>query len=121
MEVDNTDACVQQMWRATKIFISHHIARDGRFSAGLRDGLLARGTQAKLATALVPQGKAFALMCADRVGCAHSDWTSCQFDIFATVAGEVLGPILGSIAKLGADDRDHRLSAHGLVSLSKAE
>jgi DNA-binding CsgD family transcriptional regulator len=60
-------------------------------------------------------------MCADKVGCAHSDWTSCQFDIFSTIAGEVLGPILGSIAKLGADDRDHRLSADALFSLSKAE
>lgn len=94
IKVDNFDTAVRLIWLAKHPLVFADI-KESRFGIDLKKALLDTGAESKLVVSLAGARGQIGLLCADRVkGRKHRTWSSKEYDIFSSVAQEVLAPVL---------------------------
>ncbi len=122
IKVDNFDTAVRLIWLAKHPLVFADI-KESRFGIGLKRDLLKIGTEAKLVTALAGSRGPIGLLCADRVqGRRKRSWSGKEYDIFSSVALQVLAPVLDAAQDVTRDKsacRDNMHDALGLLTAAE--
>ncbi|WP_397474458.1 helix-turn-helix transcriptional regulator [Pusillimonas sp.] len=108
IKVDNFDVAVRLIWLAKRPLMFADI-KESRFGKDLKKDLLKTATESKLVTSLIGVNGPIGLLCADRVQIRRRRrWLGSEYDIFSSVALEVIAPVLDAAQELAREAYDRR-------------